>query len=152
MNVRMCGLILLFVSLVFVSETFAQSWRSVDDSEGCTWARVIVVNQSEVDSNWSLSGCRTAVASGADTATVDAEFDWDGVVEAGTSEYVWIYGSGIGEINIANADGDASAFLGAETLDAIGGGELTIVIAADGTSSVSVEEASAYTAPIVVGE
>ena len=130
----------------------AATWQSAQDESGCTWARALIVNDSAADSNWSLSGCRTATSSDADAATIDPLVDWDGIVEAGTSEYVWVYGTGIGDISIANADGDASAYLGSAPLDDIRDGELVIVVSSDGTSSVSVEIASAYAAPAVTGE
>jgi len=150
MNRVLRGVLFVLITLV-ASAVQAASWLAIEDSSGVTWARVLIVNDSETDSNWSLSGCRTAVASDAETAETDAEFDWDGVVEAGTSEYVWVYGSEISEINIANADGDASAFIGSELLDAAGDGELVIAIATDGTSSVAVEAGAAYSAPVVTG-
>jgi hypothetical protein len=150
MNRAIRGLLFVLITLV-ASAVQASSWLAIEDSSGVTWARVLIVNNSESDSNWSLSGCRTAVASDAESAETDAEFDWDGVVEAGTSEYVWVYGSEISEINIANADGDASAFLGSELLDAAGDGELVIAVSAEGTSSVAVEAGASYSAPVVSG-
>lgn len=141
----------IIVFAISATSVRAATWLGVEDSSGFTWARALIVNNSDVDSNWSLSGCRTAVSSDADMATVDAEFDWDGVVAAGSSEYVWVYGRDISEINVANADGDASAYLGSELLDASGDGELVIVVSAEGISSVSVEAVDSYAAPIVTG-
>lgn len=129
----------------------AATWLALQDSSGVTWARALIINNSDADSNWSLSGCRTAVASTADSAEVDQEFDWDGVVEAGTSQYVWIYGRDIDEVNIANADGDASAYLGSAVLDGAGDGELVIEVSEAGTSSVTVEAGASYASPIVTG-
>jgi len=153
-GVHMKTLVCIFWIIVFAITSLpvqAATWLAVQDSSGVTWARALIINDSEADSNWSLSGCRTAVASDADTAEVDPEFDWDGVVAAGTSQYVWIYGKEISEVNIANADGDASAYLGSELLDESGDGELVILVSEEGTSSVSVEASESYASPIVSG-
>jgi len=144
-----CFVVMLVAVMTFTAS--ASTWLGIQDSEGYTWARVLLVNESDSDSNWSISGCRTAVASDADTAEVDSAFDWNGRVAAGSSQYVWVYGKEISEIFIANADGDASAYLGSVVLDESGDGELVIVVGADGASSVSVEASDGYSVPMVAG-
>jgi hypothetical protein len=141
----------LLAVLLATTDVRAQAWLGVVDPDGITWARVRVVNLAAEPSNWSISGGRTAVASDATTALVDAELDWDGIVAPGSGEYVWVYGKQIQDIRIANADGGSAAYLGQAAPVADGGGELVIAIAADGTSSVSVEPVAPYESPAVTG-
>lgn len=137
--------------LVVCSSAHAATLLGVTDAEGFTWARVAIVNNSETDSNWSISGGRTAIASTDSAAEVDAQFDWDGVVAAGSSEYVWVYGRDLAEVVIANADGGVAEFYGTTAVDGAGDGEVVVVVNADGTTAVSVEAVDAYSAPAVTG-
>lgn len=129
----------------------ASEWRGVVDGAGFTWARVRIVNLGAEASNWSISGARTALASDAYTADVDASLDWDGAVAAGSSEIVWVYGRAADLVTVANADGGTSAFYGQAAIVAGADGELVITVAADGTSIATIEPADAYGAPAVTG-
>ncbi len=142
---------LWLVLFVVCSSTHAATLRGVLDAEGFTWARVAIVNNSEADSNWSVSGGRTAIASTDSSAEVDQQFDWDGVVAAGSSEYVWVYGRDLTEVVVANADGGVAEFYGTTAVDGAGDGEIVIVVNADGTTAVSVEASDAYASPSVTG-
>lgn len=130
----------------------AATWSGIQDSAGFTWARVLIINDSDADSNWSISGGRTAVQSDADNAEVDQSTDWDGRVPAGQTVYVWVYGIDLSSVTIANADGGDASYLGEFTLDAAGDGEAVIVVNADGTTSVDVVASESYAAPFVTGQ
>lgn len=143
--------IFALAALLVCGNADAAGWQGVLDPDGFTWARIRIVNLTAEPSNWSISGGRTAVASDVTAAIVDPELDWDGVVEPNTSEYVWVYGESIEDIRIANADGGTSAYLGQALPVADGDGELVIVVAADGTSSVTVEPVASCEPPVVTG-
>lgn len=140
-----------FLSLL-PSESLGQSWRGVQDADGCTWARVKFVNTSDQPSSWAVWNGRAAVDSTVDTAVTDQEQNWDGVVNPGETRYVWIYGVLAGDVNIANTDGGPSAlYPGANTPVDGADGELAVTIATDGTVTTSIEAGASYEIPTHTG-
>jgi hypothetical protein len=139
------------LAVAVCANSWAATWLGVKDPDGRTWARVKFVNLSSANSTWVISNCRTAKASTLDSADVDAEADWDGVVDAGSGEYVWVYGVLAGEVSFGNADGGPSAFIGAETPAADGDGEIVFTIAEDGTVSMAIEAVEPFSVPTVNG-
>jgi hypothetical protein len=136
-------------ALMSLAATASAAWRGVTDAQGCTWARVRIVNDSSTDSNWSLSNCRTAVESTETTATVDADSDWSGLVPAGTETVVWVYGQDLVQVNVANADGGTSSYFNQASILEGGDGELVILVGNDGSPLVSIEPTDAYTVPFI---
>jgi hypothetical protein len=132
---------------------FAEYWLGVLDAEGRTWARIKFVNQSASPSNWAISNCRAAVSSDEAAASTDAVADWDGVVDAGATEYVWIYGFLSGDVSVDSADGGASAFNGVASPAGDGAsGEWVITIANDGSVTASIDTVVPYGVPSVTGD
>jgi hypothetical protein len=129
----------------------AATWRGVTDDSGLTWARIRIVNASGQDSNWSISNCRTAINAGHDAAVTDASLNWNGVVAAGASTYVWVYGVLNGDVLLDNADGGASALAVAASPVDGGDGEWVVSIAADGSVTTYIEAAASYGIPSRTG-
>ena len=149
---RIIKSIILFAGLIATAGVSSgQNWRAVQDPSGITWGRIRIVNESANVSNWSISNCRPAVSSTETVAVTSQELNWDGVVHAGETYYVWVYGVAISTVNIANADGGASAYVGEHALASDGDGELVITIAADGAVTTMIESAS-YIAPNYSGD
>jgi len=132
----------IFVFAISALSSQAATWLGVQDSSGCTWARVKIINDSTSDSSWIISNCRTAVASGQNSAETDSNQDWSGLVSAGTTAYVWIYGVSAGEVSIASAGGTESGYNAVATTDEAGDGEWVITVDAEGTVSGGIVTAS----------
>jgi hypothetical protein len=125
-------------------------WRGVVDDGGATWARIKIVNSSAEDTAWTFSNCRTAIAAASDTAETDAELDWEGLVPAGSTATVWVYGLLSGQINVATADGTVSGFYGLKETDPLGNNEWVIMVDADGAVTDQMDPAS-YDLPLQTG-
>lgn len=146
MLVGACG-----VMLVMTVGVFASGWLSVYDSTGITWARIKFVNESSDASNWAVWNCRTAVYSDAGYAQTDAVADWDGIVNAGEIQYVWVYGFLDSEVYIANTDGDESSHQAVASLDPNGSSEWVVTIHSDRTVTSTLEPVQPYGAPAQEG-
>lgn len=137
------------ISLMTASANAQTSWRSVTDAGGCTWARVQFVNQSAQTTYWVIWNGRAAIDSTDTSAVTDSDYDWDGVVNAGETRYVWVYGFGISGAspNIGSASGTVGGYQGTNTLTDAGDGEWVVTIAADGTVTAAVAPGAVYDAP-----
>lgn len=129
----------------------AAEWRGITDSEGFTWARVLIVNNSAQVSTWSISNCRTARVSADNSADVHPQSNWDGKVEAGLVEYVWVYARNLADVLIVNADGGDAQFMETFSPAEQGDGEIVLIIAADGSLSSAAVEPALYELPVVTG-
>jgi hypothetical protein len=120
------------------------------DADGKIWARVRFINDSSLETYWNVWNCRTAVESTAGTAVTDFSGGWDTIVEAGASEYVWVYGDVTERdeagavINVLNLEvgiaSDDGITYRATSVPVDGGdGELVITIAPDGSISASID-------------
>jgi hypothetical protein len=143
---------IVFSCLVYgaVESASAATWRGVQEASGCSWARIKISNNSDVETTWTISNCRTATASASDAAETDAEQDWNGVVAANSTAYVWVYGLISGDINVSTAGGTVSGYNGSASLDYAGDGEWAITVDALGNVTADVEAAT-YSVPAHVG-
>ena len=144
----------LFVTVLALglgtASAFGQTWRAVQDSGGWTWARVTFVNQSTNTSNWAVWNCRASVSSSATAATTDPVLNWDGVVNAGETRYVWLYVMGAfgDDAHIDSGDGGGSSYRGAFQPSPAGDSEWVITIATDSSVSAVLAPGAAYSAPV----
>ena len=143
------GLVFVLIAL-FAASVQAATWHGITDENGLTWARLKIVNESASDSSWIVSNCRTAIASDQDAAETDASQDWSGLVAAGATAYVWVYGDSAGEISVASAGGTESGYNIDVATDAAGDGELVITVDADGAVTGDIVTSS-YDLPSQVG-
>lgn len=149
-NMKACSWLAVVAAMMVCLSAEAATWRGVTDANGCSWARINIVNNSSADTTWAISNCRTAIGSTSDAAQTDAEQDWSGVVAANSSAYVWVYGLISGDVNVSTAGGTASGYNGYASLDYAGDGEWVINVDANGDVTASVEAAS-YGAPAQSG-
>jgi hypothetical protein len=143
-------IVALCLGLGICASAQAQGWLAVTDAEGVTWARIKIVNGSGEDASWVVSNGRTAVASTSGAAETDAGADWDGVVAAGSTEYVWVYGLPGGDINVTTSGGTASGYHAHATPESSGDGEWVIAVDAAGDVTGAIEPAS-YDVPSHTG-
>ena len=120
----------------------AAGWRGTTDANNCVWARIRIDNLSSNDTTWVISNARSALASSADAAATDAQLDWDGVVPAGASSYIWVYGHISSEVTVGTADGTVTGYHAAALPESAGDGEWVITVDAAGSVTGILEPAS----------
>lgn len=156
-------IVALCLGVALCATAQAATWRGVIDDDGTIWARVKIVNESGWAVSLAVWNCRTAVFSTEDSAETSLDENWDAEVEAGTTEYVWVYGGvrtvdgETGEVstsdlavNISSDDGVAyrAEFVPAED----GDGEWVITVNADGEISGDIETVAVpYGQPTLLG-